>query len=545
MTRPQEPLSPLIGVALDDEAQRLDWAVARVWQVMGFVGVFGGLLVSVGVSVPLGLWVALMSAAYFSWFSLVLLLLRAGKGGRTLTILATVVEGTVPWFSFAILVQVQGAAYALGSWLPPMLFAALIVASVVRLRPLTPLVVGLSSALAFGALYFFWARGALPPELAGHPLFQTKIQVTRMFSFALSGVLGSLVCQGLLTVIGRAESSARAKDLFGKYRIVRQIASGGMGMVHEALYCPEGGFERPVAIKRIHPHLAEQDDLVESFRREAQLSARLVHPNIVQVFDFGRVSDTYFLAMEYVEGMTLLTFMKRHRAHKSALPAPVVAHIVRQVLHGLAFSHTDARGADGLPMRVIHRDMSPANVLLSRTGAVKISDFGLARALRDAVSTKTLTVAGHVGYMAPEQARGESLDARCDLFGLGVIVWEMLAGARLFLRDTQATTLLALIADPVVPITSLREDLADGWNSFIDSALARVPSGRFASARAMLTALNSLCPPQPTDIDLLRAALGSAELAPAAPTADPESVTMVDAGPPRSARPGQSESQPP
>jgi serine/threonine-protein kinase len=333
--------------------------------------------------------------------------------------------------------------------------------------------------------------------------------------------------------------------LFGKYRIVRQIASGGMGMVHEALYCPEGGFERPVAIKRIHPHLAEQDDLVQQFRREAQLSARLVHPNIVQVFDFGRVSDTYFLAMEFVEGMTLLTFMKRHRAHKSAMPAPVVAHIVRQVLHGLAFSHEDARGADGAPLRVIHRDLSPANVLLSSTGAVKISDFGLARALRDAVSTKTLTVAGHVGYMAPEQARGESFDARCDLFGLGVILWEMLAGTRLFLRDTQATTLLALVSDPVVPITSLRSDLTDDWNVFIDSAIAREPRARFASARSMLAALDRLCPAQATDVDLLLTALSSAELAPPSPVADPDSVTRLDSSAPLSTRPRQTESQPP
>jgi serine/threonine-protein kinase len=306
----------------------------------------------------------------------------------------------------------------------------------------------------------------------------------------VGGVLGMLVSRGLRTVIGRAESSVREQDLFGKYRLIRQVASGGMGTVHEALYCPEGGFERRVAIKRIHPHLAEQDSFVQAFRVEAELCARLVHSNIVQVFDFGRVGDTYFLAMEYVDGLTLLSFLRRMSGAQRVLSPAVVAYLGRQILGGLAYSHSGAIGTDGKPLRVIHRDLSPANVLLSTNGEVKISDFGLARALKDAASTRTRTVAGHAGYMAPEQAQGLPLDERCDLFGLAVMLWELLAGRRLFQRDNEATTLLALVSEPIAPISSVRPDLDASWDVFFERGLARDPVARFASAGEMAAVLD-------------------------------------------------------
>jgi serine/threonine protein kinase len=267
-----------------------------------------------------------------------------------------------------------------------------------------------------------------------------------------------------------------------------------MGTVHEAMYCPEGGFERRVAVKRLHPHMAAQERLVSEFRREAALSARLVHPNIVQVFDFGRVGDSYFLAMEYVDGMTLRTAMRRFRSAEQPIAPEIVAHVAREILAALAYSHDAARGSDGARLRIIHRDLSPANVLLGKSGEVKLTDFGLARALRDAASTRTRTVAGHVGYMAPEQARGESLDERCDLFSVGVILWEMLAGTRLFLRESEPASLLSLVADPVPAIRSLRPDVADGWQDLLDRALAREPGERMGSAAEMAAAIEALSP---------------------------------------------------
>lgn len=487
----REPL----GSALDDEIHRVDLLVARLWQRLSLLGLVGAVLVAFLVSRPLGIGTGAFAFVGAAWFTVTVSLLQRGRGGRMLWATTTAFESLLPWVSFVILVHAQGAEYALGSWVPPMLFLALVMAGIARLRPLTPLVVGVSSSLAFLALHFFVAKPALPAGAALEALFQDRTQLTRAVTLSLSGALGMFVSAGLRNVFARAESSARAQELFGKYRLLRQIAAGGMGTVHEAIYCPEGGFERRVAVKRIHPHLAEQAKLVDQFRTEAELSARLVHRNIVQVLDFGRVVDSYFLAMEYVDGLTLRGLMRRLWHAERELPAAMAAHFGREILAGLEYSHEVAHGSDGSPLRVIHRDLSPANVLVSRTGEVKISDFGLARALKDAASTRTRTVAGHVGYMAPEQARGESLNERCDLFSVGVILWELLAGRRLFWRDNESATLLALVADPVPPICSIRPDLDPRWDAFLERAMAREPEDRFGSAREMDAALFDLSPP--------------------------------------------------
>lgn len=484
----REPL----GAALDDETRRLDLVVARVWVVLGAIGLLGGLTAATFLSKPLGLSTAGVSLLIVAWFSLVAYLLEKKRTGRWFRLTSTIVESAVPWIVLWMLVFVQSASYALGSWLPPMLFCALIVASVARLEPVRPLAIGLSSAVAFLTLYFLVVRGALGPGQVELPLFKAPTQYTRAFSLALGGGLAVLVSRGLRNVIGRAESTARAQDLFGKYRLLQKVASGGMGTVHEALYCPEGGFERRVAMKRIHPHLAEQEAFVNAFRAEAELSARLVHPNVVQVFDFGRVGDTYFLAMEYVDGLTLLAFMRRITAANERLPTWLVAHLGREILAGLGHSHSGVRASDGTPLRVIHRDLSPANVLLSKNGEVKISDFGVARVLSDAGAAQTQSVAGHVGYMAPEQAKGNPFDERCDLFALGVVLWELFAGKRLFQRENQTATLFALVSEPIPPLSSQRPDLDPGWDAFFEKALARNPADRFASATDMAEGLDRM-----------------------------------------------------
>ncbi|HEY6460122.1 MAG TPA: serine/threonine-protein kinase, partial [Polyangiaceae bacterium] len=286
------------------------------------------------------------------------------------------------------------------------------------------------------------------------------------------------------------ESTVRAQNLFGKYRLVREIAHGGMGFVFEAVYCPEGGFERRVAVKRIHPHLAATDRFVEAFRDEARLSARLAHPAIVQVLDFGRIDDSYFLVMEYVEGVTLGAMMQRTK--DEPLAPDVVGHVLREILGALAYAHEGARGADGRPLRVVHRDLCPPNVLVSTNGEVKLTDFGIARSLADASESLTKHVSGHAGYMAPEQARAEAFDTRADLFPVGVIAWELFARRRLFSSGSPAASLLALLNDQVLPITVVRPELDERWAAFIARGLARDPASRFASAQEMLDALDAI-----------------------------------------------------
>jgi serine/threonine-protein kinase len=482
-----------LDVALGEEIARFELRIAEVWQATGALGIALALFLGLrGMGDGLALWGTLSVAAYLVWFTVVAWRLRRGRGTSALRVATSIVESSLPWVFLGVLTRTQGAPYALGSWVPPLLFAGMIIVSTARLRPIEPLVLGLSGGLAFIVFYFVWLRSALPPEFAGLPLYSPRVQISRAVSLATAGVLSMVMSRTLRRAIGRADSTARERELFGKYRILRHVASGGMGTVYEALYCPEGGFERPVAIKRIHPHLAAEPTFVSFFRNEAELSARLVHPNIVQVLDFGSVDGTYFLAMELVDGLTLRSLMKRAAGAGIAIPPSIVAYIGREVLSGLAYAHGAARAADGARLKVVHRDLCPSNLLLSRNGEVKVSDFGVARALGEADSTHTRTVAGHAGYMAPEQALAQPIDERCDLFSVGVILWELLAGRSLFHRGAEGPTLVAVLSAEIAPPSALRPGLDPAWDAFITRALGRDPDVRFPSASAMSAEIGAL-----------------------------------------------------
>lgn len=455
---------------------------------MSVVGVFLGLGVGLALRTRFGFVQGGFSVLSATWFFAYGRALDRARVGRRLRFVQALIESALPWVSMLLVASSQGPVYALGSWVPPVLFFALMLVGVARLRPILCLAYGFAGAVLFPAVYFAILRRHLPP-LA--PLFaQPSMQATRALTMAASGVLCAILARGMLGAIGRAESTVRAQDLFGKYRLVREIAHGGMGFVFEAVYCPEGGFERRVAVKRIHPHLAATERFVEAFRDEAKLSARLAHPAIVQVLDFGRIDDSYFLVMEYVEGMTLGAMMQRTKDRP--LPPELVGHVLREILGGLAYAHEGARGADGRPLRVVHRDLCPPNVLVSTNGEVKLTDFGIARSLADASESLTKHVSGHAGYMAPEQARAEAFDTRADLFPVGVIAWELFAQRRLFASSSPTASLLALLNDEVLPITVLCPHLDERWAKFIARALAREPDARFASAQEMLDALDAI-----------------------------------------------------
>ena len=486
------PLRAPLDAALEQEILRIELRIAQVWRSLGLLGIALSLFLGLRASHGLVLWGSAGAGAYLAWFSVVVHRLRSGRATRGFRVATSIAEGAGPWVFLVVLAHTEGPAYALGSWVPPLLFGGMVIVSTVRLRPIEPLVLGVSGSVAFFVLYFAWLRGALPLDIAATPLYSPRVQISRCVSLAIAGMLAMFVSQTLRRAIGRADSSAREKELFGKYRLVRHLASGGMGTVFEALYCPEGGFERPVAIKRIHPHLAREESFVTFFRNEAELSARLVHPNIVQVLDFGSVDGTYFLAMELVEGLTLRSFMRRAWSAGIPVPPSIVAYIGREILSGLAYSHGAARGADGSRLKVVHRDLCPANVLLSKNGEVKISDFGVARALRDADSTHTRTVAGHAGYMAPEQALAQPIDERCDLFAVGVVLWELACARPLFQRGAEGPTLVAMLSAEIELPSAVTAALDPGWDALILRALARDADQRFASAGAMSEAIGAL-----------------------------------------------------
>ncbi len=480
-----------LDAALATEIRRLDLLVARVSQVLYAGAIVAGLAVALGASRGLGLSIASVSAAYLVSKVFLVRVLLHGSLDRASRFVTSIVDSTVPWVFALGLALTQGPAYALSSWVPPLLFCAVLVGGVVRLRPLVPLLTGTTSGVIFLLLYFLVLRARLSPDDAAHIVYQPDLQVTRAAVLVLGGILGALVTDGMRGVVARAERVVRQRDLFGKYRLVRGIAEGGMGEVLEALYCPEGGFERRVAIKRIHREMGRTQKVVDAFRAEAELSARLAHPNLVQVFDFGKVEDAYFLAMEYVDGLTLSALVARSAAARRPLGPDVVGFIGREVLAGLGYAHAGARGSDGRPLRVVHRDLCPQNILVSRNGEVKVTDFGVARALRDEAAAETRVVRGHLAYLAPEQVELRPVDERTDLYAVGVILWELLVGWQLF-PPTEPEAQQAIVAHLPVPVTRYRRDIDPGWDAFLARAIAREPAKRFASAREMADALGDL-----------------------------------------------------
>lgn len=486
------PPKPQLEIALGAEIERLELLICRLWRVLALVSVIGGLLTYLTLELRMGAWCALGAAVLLAWFSVEERIRMRGNPPRWLGIANVLVESTMPWAFLVIIALTESAAYALGSWVPPMLFCALIVASTARLRSVLPMIIAVSGAVAFPLLYFTLVRGLLTVSASREPLYAPSMQLSRALSLLAAGMLGSAVASGLRQALRRAHGRVRERDLFGKYRLERRIASGGMGTVYQATYCPEGGFERPVAVKQIHEHLARESRFVDAFRHEAELSARLAHPNIVQVLDFGRTGDRYFLALEFVDGVTLSELLKRLRADGELLALPVVAYITREVLMGLAYSHGGARDTEGRLMRVVHRDLCPSNVLVSKNGEVKIADFGVARALKDAESASTTSVVGHVAYISPEQAQAKPVDERSDLFSLGTIIWEMLCDRPLFNRGAEAPTLMALVHGDIAPPSTHRAPIDEGWDALVMLALERDVDQRAASARDLIRLLDRI-----------------------------------------------------
>jgi serine/threonine-protein kinase len=275
---------------------------------------------------------------------------------------------------------------------------------------------------------------------------------------------------------------------FGKYRLLELLASGGMAEVWRAELPGPAGFAKEVALKLVRADLAAQPELSRLFEQEARLASRLGHANVVQVFEYDVADGRHYLAMELVRGRTLRQVSDRCREAGVRMGLARAVHVGAEVARALAYAHGLADR--GRPLGIVHRDVSPQNVLVSFEGEVKLADFGIARALGAAEHTAPGTLKGKVAYMAPEQARGEPVDARADLFSLGVVLWELLAGRRLFARDSEAAALAALLsAEPVSRPSEWNEEVPPQLDAAVLSALERDPGRRVRSADEMLAAL--------------------------------------------------------
>ncbi|MDQ3036972.1 MAG: protein kinase [Myxococcota bacterium] len=281
--------------------------------------------------------------------------------------------------------------------------------------------------------------------------------------------------------------TSRPGDELGRYKVVAKLATGGMAEILLAKLSGPGGFERAVVIKRVLPHLAEQPGFREMFLDEAWIMSGLHHPNVVQVIELSEHESELVLVMEYLAGETLHALL-RELAHGEVLPPALAAHLVSEIAAGLHAAH-ELRGASDQPLDVVHRDVSPQNVFVTYAGAVKLLDFGIARFGGRTNVTSTGEIKGKFTYMSPEQIRGERVDRRTDLWALGVVLWELCTGARLFQRANELLSFKAIVEEPIPRPSARRpehaEPLPPALEAIIMRALERDRAARYATASEM------------------------------------------------------------
>jgi eukaryotic-like serine/threonine-protein kinase len=286
----------------------------------------------------------------------------------------------------------------------------------------------------------------------------------------------------------KGTAAQTAVNQLGRYRLLRSLGIGGMAEAFKASYSGPGGFERTVVVKRILPANCEDPEFVRMFMAEAKILGMLHHPNVVQVYDFGESDGSLFLVLEYVDGPSLGRLLKALRNAKRPVPLAIAAHFGHEVCRALDYVH-GLRTSDGEPMNVIHRDVTPSNVVLTSTGSVKLLDFGIAKYAASEAATEHQTIKGKPAYLAPEIIEGYPFDGRSDLFSLGVILYETLTLAPLFAGDTDLSTLHRVLEMPISPPSWARTDVPTELDKIVMKALERDPARRFPSAAEMGRAL--------------------------------------------------------
>jgi eukaryotic-like serine/threonine-protein kinase len=269
-----------------------------------------------------------------------------------------------------------------------------------------------------------------------------------------------------------------------RYRVVEKLESGGMAEVFRAESEGLQGFRKQVAIKRVLPHLSEKKRFIAMFLDEARVTAQLTHSNCVQVFDIGVGDNAYFIVMEYVDGANLKSIAESMRKQGKDFPVAAAAFIAQEICKGLSYAH-ELTDQNGMPLNMVHRDVSPPNVLVTKYGEVKIVDFGLAKASSQLEKSEPGIIKGKFSYLSPEAAMGQEVDRRTDIFAVGIILWELLAGQRLFLGETDFQTVKKVQQAIVPPISQVNRKVPPELERIVNRSLAKDVTQRYGTAREL------------------------------------------------------------
>jgi tRNA A-37 threonylcarbamoyl transferase component Bud32 len=303
-----------------------------------------------------------------------------------------------------------------------------------------------------------------------------------------------LICLSAIVIAGGAIVRAKYKtspptalapmqldqSRIGPYHLKDKIAQGGMAELFLADYQRSDGFRRTVVVKKVLPHLTENQDFINMFIREARLAALLQHPNIVQLFDFGKIQNTYFIAMEFIDGKTLGQVMARLQ---KGLPVDLVVFLIMNLCLGLDYSHKRRDDETGTPLGLVHRDVSPQNIMVSYQGEVKISDFGISKANTEPSLTQAGVIKGKLAYLSPEQAVGEIVDHQADIYALGLVFYEILTATRIYRFDSDIEAINTIPKMEISPVHKVREDIPASLSAIVMKCLAKDKTQRYQDAK--------------------------------------------------------------
>lgn len=277
---------------------------------------------------------------------------------------------------------------------------------------------------------------------------------------------------------------AEEEKKLGDYLLLEKIAQGGMAQVFKAKTIDPNGIERLVVIKRILPHIASDPEYVNMLIDEAKIAVHFNHGNIAQIYDLGRVGEDYFMAMEYVDGKTIGQILRDFKDREIPIPIDLIVYCISELCRGLDYMHRKS-DAEGKALGVVHRDISPQNIIVSYSGTVKIIDFGVAKSIGKLSQTESGVLKGKFAYMSPEQAEGDEIDLRSDIFSCGILLWELLTQERLFKKATNKETLKAVRAAHFIPPSKIRGDVPAELDQILEKALRKKKDKRYQSAAEM------------------------------------------------------------